>query len=545
MPKLDLIAIPDFAMGAMENWGLTTYRDIRLLVDPDNTAIGTKQYVALVVAHEIAHQWFGNLVTMEWWTHLWLNEGYATWIEFLCVEKLFPEWKVWLHFVSNDLNRAMALDALKNSHPIEVPVGHPSEIGEIFDAISYSKGSSVIRMMHDFIRDDDFRKGMNVYLNRHQYSNAETGHLWAALSEASKKDIARVMNSFTGQMGYPVLYVEQEGDKFKLKQEKFNADGSRSAGILWPIPITAVREHDKDGRYAEFVFDKAEGVAETKAASLKPDEWVKFNAGTVGFYRVRYSKEMLDKLARGIKDGSLPAADRLGLAADMLALCKAGFEVSIPQVLEFYKYFINETECAVWENIAAGHGSIANLIDYTDYEVKFKAYTRSLFGPIGARLGWDSKPTDGPNDSLLRSIVLSKLGLADDESVVSEAKRRFDLHCAKTTLLTADLRSTVYGIVAKHGNMETFDKMYKLYKDSDLNEEQVRIIRGMGMHTDKAVLDRFLKFVLEEVCLFVVTISIPFFFLLPCLIRFVIKMCFSQLPPCKEHSKAVLQLGNL
>lgn len=191
LPKIDLIAIADFSAGAMENWGLVTYRETCLLVDPKNTSANTKQWVALVVGHELAHQWFGNLVTMEWWTHLWLNEGYATFVEYLCVNRLFPEYDIWTQFVvetyirflfrilskynfEDDFQfiffkfRALELDCLKNSHPIEVPVGHPSEIDEIFDDISYSKGASVIRMLHRYIGDDDFRKGMNIYLTRHQ-----------------------------------------------------------------------------------------------------------------------------------------------------------------------------------------------------------------------------------------------------------------------------------------------------------------------------------------------------------------------------------------
>ena len=521
---MDLIAIPDFAAGAMENWGLTTYRETALLVDTANTAIrlsifiyfhlllllfyfllaGNKQYVALVVAHELAHQWFGNLVTMEWWTHLWLNEGYATWIEFLCIEKLFPEWNIWLQFLSMDFTRAMNLDALKNSHPVEVPVGHPSEIDEIFDAISYSKGSSIIRMMHDFIRDDDFRKGMNVYLNRHKYSNAETGQLWAALSEASKKDVAYVMNKFTGQMGYPVLYVEQKDDKFALRQEKFNADGSRSSGITWPIPITAVRESDLANRYAEFIFDKEEGFAETKSGAPKPEEWVKFNAGTVGFYRVRYSAEMLTKLARGIKERTLSPADRLGLTADMFALCRAGFDVSIPQLLEFFLNFVDENDFSVWEDIAVAHSAIGTLIQYTPHEAGFKAYTRKLFGAVTTRLGWDPKPTDASNDALLRALVLSKMGNAGDQSVIDEARRRFDDHCNKKTSLPADLRATVYSIVAKNGDQTSYDKMYALYKETDLNEEKVRLLRGMGQHEDKNLKEKFLNLALSsEVCPFV------------------------------------------
>lgn len=163
LPKMDLIAIADFSAGAMENWGLITYRETFVLVDPDNTSLIRKQSIALTVGHEIAHQWFGNLVTMEWWTHLWLNEGYASFVEFLCVDHLFPEYEIWTQFVTDMYTRALELDALQNSHPIEVEVGHPTEIDEIFDEISYNKGASVIRMLHNYLGDEAFRKGMFFY----------------------------------------------------------------------------------------------------------------------------------------------------------------------------------------------------------------------------------------------------------------------------------------------------------------------------------------------------------------------------------------------
>ena len=177
MPKIDLIAIPDFAAGAMENWGLVTYRETALLVDPSQSSAASKQWVALVVGHELAHQWFGNLTTMEWWTHLWLNEGFASWIEYLCVNYCCPHYDIWTQFLTNDFVRALELDALSNSHPIEVDVGHPSEIDEIFDNISYSKGASVIRMLHEYIGESDFKVGLHNYLKKFQYKNGKTGML--------------------------------------------------------------------------------------------------------------------------------------------------------------------------------------------------------------------------------------------------------------------------------------------------------------------------------------------------------------------------------
>ncbi|XP_050419244.2 puromycin-sensitive aminopeptidase [Patella vulgata] len=214
LPKIDLLSVADFAIGAMENWGLLTFKEALILVDPKNTSAVSRQHVALVVGHELAHQWFGNLVTMDWWTDLWLKEGFATWIEYLCVDYCFPQWDIWTSFVNDNLIRALQLDSLHNSHPIEVKVGHPSEIDEIFDGISYSKGASIIRMLSDYLGAEDFRKGLNIYLSRHAYKNAETEDLWKALAESSGKPVKNVMDTWTKQMGYPVLEVAKFTEKF-------------------------------------------------------------------------------------------------------------------------------------------------------------------------------------------------------------------------------------------------------------------------------------------------------------------------------------------
>uniref|UniRef100_A0A8C5IXS9 Puromycin-sensitive aminopeptidase n=1 Tax=Junco hyemalis TaxID=40217 RepID=A0A8C5IXS9_JUNHY len=324
LPKIDLIAIADFAAGAMENWGLVTYRETALLIDPKNSCSSSRQWVALVVGHELAHQWFGNLVTMEWWTHLWLNEGFASWIEYLCVDHCFPEYDIWTQFVSADYTRAQELDALDNSHPIEVSVGHPSEVDEIFDAISYSKGASVIRMLHDYIGDEDFRKGMNLYLTKFQQRNAATEDLWESLEKASGKPIAAVMNTWTKQMGFPLIYVEaeqQEDDKvLKLVQKKFCASGPYTGEDfpMWMVPISICTSEDPTCAKMQILMDKPELTVVLK--DTKPEQWVKLNLGTVGFYRTQYSPAMLESLIPAIRDLSLPPVDRLGLQNDLFSL---------------------------------------------------------------------------------------------------------------------------------------------------------------------------------------------------------------------------------
>ena len=245
LEKLDHIAIPDFAAGAMENWGAVTYRETALLVDPLNSSAGTRQRVAEVVAHEMAHMWFGDLVTMKWWDDLWLNESFASWMGTKAVDWLFPEWEMWTQFVNMDTNRALSLDGLKNSHPIEQEVENPAEVSQLFDAISYSKGASVIRMLEQFLSPEVFRQGLHKYLSANKYQNAQTVDLWDALEEVSRQPVTEIMNTWTSQMGYPVVSVTSEtsnkGLTLKLSQERFVYDNILSeetaTKMQWQVPV--------------------------------------------------------------------------------------------------------------------------------------------------------------------------------------------------------------------------------------------------------------------------------------------------------------------
>ncbi|RMB94745.1 hypothetical protein DUI87_28723 [Hirundo rustica rustica] len=456
LPKIDLIAIADFAAGAMENWGLVTYRETALLIDPKNSCSSSRQWVALVVGHELAHQWFGNLVTMEWWTHLWLNEGFASWIEYLCVDHCFPEYDIWTQFVSADYTRAQELDALDNSHPIEVSVGHPSEVDEIFDAISYSKGASVIRMLHDYIGDEDFRKGMNLYLTKFQQRNAATEDLWESLEKASGKPIAAVMNTWTKQMGFPLIYVEaeqQEDDKvLKLVQKKFCASGPYTGEDfpMWMVPISICTSEDPTCAKMQILMDKPELTVVLK--DTKPEHWVKARAGII----------------------------------------------STVEVLKVMEAFVNEPNYTVWSDLSCNLGILATLLSHTDFYEDIQVFVRDVFSPIGERLGWDPKPGEGHLDALLRGLVLGKLGKAGHKATLEEARRRFKEHVEGKHILSADLRSPVYVTVLKHGDSSTLDTMLKLHKQADMQEEKNRIERVLGAISQPELIQKVLTFALSE-----------------------------------------------
>ncbi|WAR11473.1 PSA-like protein [Mya arenaria] len=452
LPKIDLIAIADFS--------------------------AAKQWVALVVGHELAHQWFGNLVTMEWWTHLWLNEGFASWIEYLCVDHCFPEFDIWTQFVNQDLGRALDLDALHTSHPIEVPVGSPDEVDEIFDVISYSKGASVIRMLHNYIGDEDFRKGMNSYLTKYAYKNTFTEDLWGSLREASGKPVDKVMTTWTKQMGFPVIKVteSQDGNNrvLKLSQEKFNADGKTVAGESseWLVPIT-ISTSDSPNTPVKSVLLEGPSMTVT-LENVKPGAWVKLNSGSVGMYRVHYTSEMLDALTPAVRDKTLPPRDRLSLENDLFALARAGLASSV-DVLKVTEGFINEDNYTVWSDLSLNLSKIAGMLQYTDGYEAYKVYERALFGPVAKSLGWEQKEGEGVLKSMLRELALVRLGRYGDPDIVAEARRRFADHCDGKAVLPADLRSPVYVTVLVNGDEDIFNKMLKLYDEADMQEEKDKV----------------------------------------------------------------------
>ncbi|XP_032596884.1 puromycin-sensitive aminopeptidase isoform X2 [Drosophila grimshawi] len=500
LPKMDLIAISDFSAGAMENWGLVTYRETFVLVDPKNTSLMRKQSIALTVGHEIAHQWFGNLVTMEWWTHLWLNEGYASFVEFLCVHHLFPEYDIWTQFVTDMYTRALELDSLKNSHPIEVPVGHPSEIDEIFDEISYNKGASVIRMLHDYIGEDDFRKGMNLYLTRHQYKNTCTEDLWEALQEASSKNVGAVMSSWTKYKGFPVVSVESEQKTptqriLRLEQSKFTADGSKAdEDCLWVVPISVSTSRNPTKIAKTFLLEKAS--MEVVLDDVSAEDWIKINPGTVGYYRTRYSQSMLEQLLPAVENMELPPLDRLGLIDDMFAMVQAG-QASTVDVLQLVGSYRNETNYTVWTAITNSLANLHILISHTDLMDDFNRFGRCLYEPVATRLGWEPRENENHLDTLLRSLVFTRLVSFRSPDITEAARKHFRSHVNGTEALPADLRSTCYKAVLLDGDEAIFEEMLTLYRSTDLHEEQDRISRALGCIGDVKLLRRVIDFAMS------------------------------------------------
>lgn len=491
LPKLDCIAVPDFSCGAMENWGLVTFRESCILFDEENTSSANKQWIGLVIAHELAHQWFGNLVTMHWWTDLWLNEGYATFTEFVCIGELYPEFDTWQQFVINERSKAMELDALKNSHPIEVAIENPEAVDEIFDDISYSKGASVIRMMYAYLGREYFMKGLNAYLKKYSYSNAQTDDLWQSLESASDKPVSLVMPTWTRQTGYPILTVEQERKPDErllvFSQQRFTADGSADPNnTQWMIPVTIVTSSGHESSI--LITDKQSKVS---LPNTPPDAWVKINPDAIGVYRTKYSQEMLYALMPSIKNKSLPPLDRYSFLDDLFHIAKAGYgsTVDLLKVLEAYK---QEDSYIVWTSVASCLSKIARLIYHLPFHSEFQTFNRNLFLDIYNKVGWDARPGESHLDILLRSLILGRMSMLQHPDAISEARKRFQEHVSGSKPIAADLRSSVYRAVVNNADDETFETMLQLYRKSELHEEKDRILSALGVVRDKRLLTKLL-----------------------------------------------------
>ena len=498
LPKLDHFAIPDFAAGAMENWGAITYRETALLVDPENTSVGTRQTVAAIIAHEMAHMWFGDLVTMAWWNDLWLNESFASWMGDKATDSLFPDWEVWTQFVSSDTGRALSLDGLRNSHPIEQEVSNPAQIGELFDAISYSKGGSILRMLESFLGEETFRQGLNQYLTTHQYDNAERSDLWNALADVSGEPVAEIMDSWVLQTGYPILDVGIERSNgnisLQLTQSRFLYDAIVEDGeadeTLWKAPIGVYTGNGADS--AGTLMDSRMLAWDVPDSGADDDAWTKINPEQTGFYRVRYASGDLQRLVEPIRSKSLTPIDRLGIQNDAFALSRAGI-IPATDFLTIAEAYQSEDNAPVCADLASNLGGLDNLLSDEGFYGNFQAFSRSIFQQTAAQIGWDAKPDESHMDALLRSTVLSHMGSNDDEDALREAAARFAAYTDNPTGVSPDIRGIVFRLAAKRGGRSEYDAMWQLRADTPLQEEKVRFLLGLTAFEQQALLEETLN----------------------------------------------------
>lgn len=486
LPKLDLIAIPDFAAGAMENWGAITFRETILLYDPKTSSTRTKQFIAEVISHEIAHQWFGNLVTMKWWNDLWLNESFATFMATKFVDKFYPEWDLWDQFVEDAMNVAMGLDSLKTTHPIDVKVNSPAEIREIFDAISYDKGGCILRMLEHYVGEPKFREGLKQYLKKFKYQNAQGQDLWNAIGKASKLPVSKMVNTWLKQPGFPLVEIKQNGQLLKLKQKRYllEYDKKYSKGI-WDIPMSIGLSNEISKK-----------MFSTKSMSLKlPKNTIGFvaNYRRKGFYRIKYGEEILLDLKMLVDQKKVSSIDRWAIQNDLYSLCVSGDE-QVRNYLDFTDAYYDEDNYLASVNVAH---NLASLYFHT-FDEKFseeiRGYAINYLRKILSDLGWDPKKSDKHTDALLRSLAISFLGKMDDEEVLQEAQKSYKKFLKFPGSISPDLIEPICSIAAWTGNSKTHSELTRLYKNAKTMEEKLRFLGALCNFKDKKLLIKSLDF---------------------------------------------------
>ena len=510
LPKMDMVAVPDFSAGAMENWGLVVYRASLMLYEEGKTPVNAKQRIGYVVGHELAHQWFGNLVTMEWWSQLWLNEGFATWVGWRAMDHLYPEWRVWSQFLVNEQSMGLGLDSLRTSHPVEVPIASAAQVTEIFDAISYSKGSCVIRMLEAHLGEATFREGMRLYVRKHQYANAGTSDLWQALSEASGEDVAGLMSCWTAQTGYPILTVSSSGGDagdagdavVSVAQRRYLASGPDSLteqerAVSWKVPL---RAGDAFASVPGLLEDDA-AVFEITASQRADSSGgaLKVNLGQSGFYRVVYDGSARAELKRAIPN--MDEVDRVGIVSDAFA-CGASGYASTLDALELLDAYRGDASYVVWSDIASGFGGLtaAFFEQPDDVSEALRRFGANLFAPLVEKLQWEGSDAealdaDAYQTQLLRQLAISRALAFEEPSAVAESKRRFDAYLAgDLSAVPADLKGAVFSSALRQGGAAEFEQLKALYKAADSSLEESLVLGAMGACKDPAVIRAALDF---------------------------------------------------
>lgn len=482
LPKLDLVAGPGNSQffSAMENWGAIFYFDYVLLLDPKLSTEADKQAVFITVAHEMAHQWFGDLVTMAWWDDLWLNEGFASWMENKSTDHFHPEWNVWLG-TQGGQQGAMRLDSRAGTHPIVTEIPDVFAAANAFDAISYQKGQAVIRMLEAYVGEDAFKAGVRGYMKKHAYGNTVSNDLWAELDKVSPKPVTQIARDFTLQAGVPLIQARATAEGIALTQSRFGADASQRTPTTWRTPVNI---QAANGRWQEVVSAAAPKSAPAKGAVI-------VNAGQTGYFRTAYSPQLWSRLAPGF--AGLNPADQLGLLYDSRALGEIG-AMPMSNFLALARNAPATGEPIVLQTLSDQLEAIDWLFDGRASRPAYRSFVISRIAPIAARLGWDAKSGEADNDAVLRRAVLTALGELGDPATIAEARRRF---AADPSTLKAAERRTVLSIVAGNADAATWEAIHRQAQASKDITDRARLYRLLGAASDPALADRALKLALS------------------------------------------------
>ena len=490
LAKLDQIAIPGGFNGAMENWGGIVYNEATLLYDPKTSPETTRHLTFSVNAHEVAHQWFGNLVTMAWWDNLWLNEGFASWMAAKATDHFHPEWRPFLDDLV-EREGVLNLDARKTTHPIQTPVVNEEQAANAFDAITYGKGQAFLRMLEAYLGEEPFRKGIRAYMAKHQYSNTTSADLWIALEKASGKPVEKIASDWTTQPGFPLLKVEQacEGGKRKvtLSQEQFRLDEPAAEKRLWNVPVQV----GTVGGKAHYTLL---GGASTTLVQGGCDGALVIDPASVGFFRIQYDQASFDALAAQVT--KLPDTTRLKLQADAWGMVMAD-RMQLDSYLKLVGKYGAEPRYAVWDAILNNLNTLDQLAAGIPERPLVRRFLIDLAGPKLARLGWDEKPGEPMEERQLRARLAGALARAGDPAAIAEGRARFKRYLADRSSVSPSMIGFVLNVAGLYADQATYDALAARATQTQSNEERNRFAAALARSGDPALAARTLEMALS------------------------------------------------
>ena len=464
LPKSDHVALPDFSSGAMENWGLITYRESCLLADPELTPESSRRFIATVIAHELSHQWFGNLVTMQWWNDLWLNESFANMMEYVAIDALQPDWHMWEDFATNEVTAALRRDSLDGVQPVQADVNHPDEISTLFDpAIVYAKGGRLLVMVRKLIGEEAFRAGLKSYFEKFAYKNTVGNDLWQELESASGQPIVNLMNAWISQPGLPVVSVSNSHDAAILSQERFFIGEHQPSGALWPIPLFANQPLDVK-------------ILDQKETTVSIEKPLQLNCGLSAHFVTKYDESTREYLLKNITE--LPTLDKICILQDATILARAGFENSA-SLLPLALSLKTETNEKVFGMAAGALTELRKFVDDNDVaRDSLKRISGEFARATFEELGWDEKYGESDDDRERRTTALSLMIYSEDKEVLNEAKTRFDNN--KLEDLPTEIRALIISANVRHFETpEMTENLFSAYKNTPSNDLQNDIAIGL------------------------------------------------------------------
>ena len=464
LPKSDHVALPDFSSGAMENWGLITYRESCLLADPELTPESSRRFIATVIAHELSHQWFGNLVTMQWWNDLWLNESFANMMEYVAIDALHPEWRMWEDFATNEVTAALRRDSLDGVQPVQADVNHPDEISTLFDpAIVYAKGGRLLVMVRKLIGEEAFRAGLKSYFEKFAYKNTVGNDLWQELESASGQPIVNLMNAWISQPGLPVVSVSSGHDATVLSQKRFFIGKHQPSDALWPIPLFANQPLDVK-------------ILDQKETTVSIEKPLQLNCGLSAHFVTKYDESTREYLLKNITE--LPTLDKICILQDATILARAGFENSA-SLLPLALSLKTETNEKVFGMAAGALTELRKFVDDNDAaRDSLKRISGEFARATFEELGWDEKAGESDDDRERRTTALSLMMYSEDKEVLDEAKTRFDNN--KLEDLPTEIRALIISANVRHFETpEMIEDLFAAYKNTPSNDLQNDIAIGL------------------------------------------------------------------